>query len=103
MTTAFEWTPEPTLLEKLMTVAKQRGRSPEALVNEAVNLYLDSQLVLEGYRESEPLTLKQRRDVLKLPLEERRRLLQQQAEIMATHYENNTEWQDLQPGDLIEY
>jgi predicted nucleic acid-binding protein len=37
----FNWKPEQTLLEKLITLAHQRGQSPESIVNEAVKLYLE--------------------------------------------------------------
>jgi cell division protein FtsL len=40
---------------------------------------------------------------VKLPLEERRRILAEQAEAMAVHYQQDSEWQELQVGDLIEY
>ena len=54
----------------------------------------------------ESMTLEQRRAFLKLPLAERRRLLSQQAEEAARHYESEQSvrereaWQD---GDIVEY
>jgi hypothetical protein len=51
----------------------------------------------------QPLSLSARRAFLQLPLEERRRILAEQAEAMALHYQQDTEWQELQAGDLIEY
>jgi uncharacterized protein YuzE len=51
----------------------------------------------------QPLSLCDRRAFLQLPLEERRRILGEQAEAMALHYQQDTEWQELQAGDLIEY
>lgn len=50
-----------------------------------------------------PLTLEQRRAFLKLPLEERRRLMEQQALNMINHYQQNTEWQEFLAGDIIDY
>jgi acyl-CoA reductase-like NAD-dependent aldehyde dehydrogenase len=44
-----------------------------------------------------------RREFLKLPLEERRRILAQQAELMLSHYQQDTEWQELETGDLVDY
>ena len=38
----FDWKPEQTLLEKVITLARQRGQSPEAIVTEAVRLYLET-------------------------------------------------------------
>ncbi len=52
------------------------------------------------------LTLEDRRSFLKLPLEERRKRLAEQAEQLAEHYnqdsslEERAEWQG---GDIIEY
>lgn len=43
MDSTFDWKPEQTLLEKLITLARQRGQSPEAIVSEAVRLYLEIQ------------------------------------------------------------
>jgi hypothetical protein len=48
------------------------------------------------------LSIEKRRAFLKLPMVERRRILQDQAENPMTHYQANTKWQDLQVGDLIE-
>ena len=44
-----------------------------------------------------------RREFIKLPIEERRRILAEQAEVMLSHYQEDTEWQELQTGDLIDY
>jgi len=54
----------------------------------------------------ETVTLEQRRAFLKLPLEERRRILSQQAEASATQYEfeqNDPERDTWQGGDIVEY
>ena len=48
-------------------------------------------------------SLSHRRAFLQLPLGERRRILSEQAEAMALHYQQDTEWQELQTGDLIDY
>lgn len=44
-----------------------------------------------------------RREFMKLSLEERRRILAEQAELMLLHYQQNSEWQELQTGDLFDY
>lgn len=49
------------------------------------------------------LSLAQRRAFMQLPLEERRRILAQQAEEMTVPYQQNTEWQEIQAGDIVEY
>ncbi|HBB90132.1 MAG TPA: hypothetical protein DC047_21225 [Blastocatellia bacterium] len=57
-------------------------------------------------RSEAPLTLEQRRAFLGLPLAERRKILYQQAEEAAGHYESNPtveERESWQGGDIVEY
>jgi len=42
------------------------------------------------------------RVLMKLPIEERRRILAEQAEAMLLHYQQNKEWQELQTWDEID-
>jgi len=44
-----------------------------------------------------------RTEFMRLPLEKRRQILAEQAEAMFIHYQQDIEWQELQPGDLIDY
>jgi Zn-dependent peptidase ImmA (M78 family)/DNA-binding XRE family transcriptional regulator len=44
-----------------------------------------------------------RRAFLKLALEERRRILEQQSDQIRKHYEEDESWQSLQGGDVVEY
>jgi hypothetical protein len=44
-----------------------------------------------------------RREFMKLSLEERRRILAEQTERMLLHYQQNKEWQELETGDLLDY
>lgn len=48
-------------------------------------------------------SLVQRRAFMRLSLEERRRLLTQQANEMLAHYQQNTLWQELETGDIVDY
>lgn len=50
-----------------------------------------------------PLSLVERRSFMKLPIEERRRLLAEQAEKLTSYYKMDTEWKDLQGGEPVEY
>ena len=53
-----------------------------------------------------PLTLADRLAFMKLPIEERRRILAEQAEAMIPHYdleENRRERELWQGGDIVEY
>ena len=55
---------------------------------------------------SEPsgsLSLGERRQFLKLPKEERNRILSEQAKEMADFYENDTEWREWEGGPILEY
>ena len=45
-------------------------------------------------------SLSQKRAFLKLPLAERRRLLEQQARAMSAHYEDDPEWRELAVAEL---
>jgi PHD/YefM family antitoxin component YafN of YafNO toxin-antitoxin module len=58
--------------------------------------------VLAEMKARQALTLVERRAFLRLPLEERRRILAQQAETSAAFYEENPEWKEIQGGDLVE-
>ncbi len=44
-----------------------------------------------------------RRAFLRLPLAERRRILQQQADKLAADYDANGEWREWLTGDIVEY
>lgn len=43
MESTFSWKPEPVLLQKLINFADSTGKAPEAIVTEAVKLYLEKQ------------------------------------------------------------
>ena len=49
------------------------------------------------------LSLEQRQDFLKLPMSERRRILESQAQTILNHYQQDSEWQELMAGDIIDY
>ncbi|MBO1069690.1 MAG: hypothetical protein HEQ13_10110 [Dolichospermum sp. DEX189] len=44
-----------------------------------------------------------RRELIKLPIEERQKILAAQSDLMLEHYQQDKEWQELQTGDLIDY
>jgi predicted HTH domain antitoxin len=54
-------------------------------------------------QQEEKFSLEQRRNFLRLPLAERKRILESQSEKMLTHYEQNPEWQELMSGDIVDY
>lgn len=49
------------------------------------------------------LSLEERRAFLKLPPTEKQRILQEQAENLLSHYQEDTEWRELMAGDIVEY
>lgn len=55
MDTTFNWKPESLLLEKLLVVANQQDRSPEAIVTEAVKLYIEKQQLEIKNTQQDPL------------------------------------------------
>ena len=50
-----------------------------------------------------PLSVVERRAFMGLPLEERRRLLAEQAAKLTDHYAQATDWQEVGEGDFVEY
>jgi hypothetical protein len=102
MATVFEWNSETPLLDQVRHLAQQQGRSPDAIITDAVVLYLQNQPETFSDRQNTDLTIEQRRTFMKLPLQERHRMLQAQADAISPHYQQNTEWRELQTGDLIE-
>ena len=65
-------------------------REAERLLNEPLDIPL-------------PRSLIERRAFLELPKEVRRRRLREQAEQMVEYYEQDSEWRELEGGDLVEY
>lgn len=56
MTTALEWKPDPHLLEKITQLAQQRGQSPDLIITEAVQSYLQAQNVhSQAQQNADPL------------------------------------------------
>lgn len=77
-------------------------QTPELLVGQTVEIViLISEATSSDAAEEQIITLKQRQNFLKLPLSERRRILENQAEMMQAHYQENSEWQELIAGDII--
>jgi len=55
-----------------------------------------------GETQTTPLSLAERRAFLMLPLRERRRILAEQADRMAGHYERDAEARELGGGDFVD-
>jgi Zn-dependent peptidase ImmA (M78 family) len=60
-------------------------------------------LVGQKLDEKQSPTSLRRRAFLKLPIEERRRILEEQAAQVQAHYEADDSWRELQEGDIVEH
>ncbi len=69
---------------------------------EVVVLVTEGAVTNSGDR-AQNLSLDQRQAFLKLPIAQRRQILQSQAEAMVDHYQEYSEWQELMSGDIIDY
>ena len=58
-------------------------------------------LLGEAVETKPPLSLIQRKAIMKLPIDERRKLLRAQAERLVKLYQEETEWKALETGDLV--
>lgn len=72
-----------------------------ALGEDLISRKTAENIIGSSLADGEPLSLVERRAFMKLPLEERRRIMAKQAERMAAHYENDREWRKFQGGDFI--
>ena len=65
---------------------------------------MEAETMLGEKINDESLSLVKRRAFMKLPLSERRRLMAEQAEQLAAHYEQDSSWREIEGGDdIIEY
>lgn len=60
-------------------------------------------IIGEPLADGDPFSLIEKRTFMKLPLEERRRIMAEQAGKMASYYEDDTEWREFQKGDFSDY
>lgn len=77
----------------------------ELLQNEGVTEVLSSSFsqTEQSMTEASTFTLDERRHFLEQPLAERRRILAEQADMIYDHYQQDSEWQDLMAGDVVDY
>jgi hypothetical protein len=59
-------------------------------------------MIRKSMKTKEPMSLAERRAFMKLPLADRRKIMARQAKGMATHYEKDVSWKDLETGDIVE-
>ncbi|WP_330205351.1 type II toxin-antitoxin system Phd/YefM family antitoxin [Cyanobacterium sp. Dongsha4] len=87
---------EPVLIEK-------QGRKVAVMLSVEEYQRLSSPPNQSANLDNKDLTLAERLAILKLPPEERAKILRESAEKMLFHYQENQEWQDLSGGDFIDY
>ena len=90
---------------KVLPGNKIEIQDPNLLVGQTVEVII---LVSEATPDSSAIeeqapSLEQRLAFLKLPIAERRRILESQAETVLEHYHQDSEWQELMAGDIINY
>lgn len=90
---------------KVLPGNKLEIQAPSLSVGQTVEVIILVQEVNLPYLpiEEQALSLEQRLAFLKLPLIERRRILERQAETMLDRYQQDSEWQELMSGDIINY
>lgn len=95
------------LTTKVLPGNKIEIQAPDLVEGQTVELVIIipeiNSLNSQDENESESLSLDQRQAFLKLPIEERRRILEAQAEKMISHYQEDSEWKELMAGDIIDY
>ena len=73
-----------------------------ALSEELIEDWEADQLLNDSLTTSSPRSLIERRAFLQLPADLRRNLLREQAKRMASHYKSDSEWREIEGGDLVE-
>lgn len=80
-----------------------RQQVHRALSEELITKTEAEQLLDHVAKPSANRLLSERHEFLKLPKEERERILSEQAEEMADFYEHDTEWREWEGGPIVEY
>ncbi|OSO90257.1 hypothetical protein B7O87_09495 [Cylindrospermopsis raciborskii CENA303] len=80
-------------------------QAPNLTVGQTVEVVILIEKVTSDSSTTEDISpsLKQRLAFLKLPMTERRNILESQADIMLSHYQQDCQWQELMAGDIIDY
>jgi len=89
---------------KVLPGNKIEIQNPNLSVGQTVEVViLVAEVTPSSMIEEQTLSLEQRQNFLKLPMAERRRILESQAEELVQHYQQDSEWQELMAGDIINY
>lgn len=74
-----------------------------AFAEELITKQEAEKLLGESLDDGEPLSFIERRSFMKLSIEERRRIMAEQADKMVAYYEKDSDSKQLQGGDIIDY
>lgn len=91
------------LASQVRKVTKRENISISFFARQAIETKLEQMGKEQTNDKEEELTLQERRSFMELPIEERKRIMEEQAEKIKEHYEQDTEWKELQGGDIVEY
>jgi hypothetical protein len=91
------------LKAKVLPGNKIEIETPNLIVGQTVEVVILIPNDTPDSVEKQSLSLEQRIAFLKLPMAERRRILESQTETMITHYQQDLEWEELMSGDIIDY
>ncbi|MBC8232958.1 ribbon-helix-helix protein, CopG family [bacterium] len=96
----FSITLPVTLARQVREIVKRENISLSFFARQAIEEKLKQ---MNHFSEVQELTLDDRRAFMDLPIEERRKIMAEQAEKMAQYYEQDQKWKELQGGDIVEY
>lgn len=85
---------EPQWLRQTILKAETEGLMSEEEADKILS---------ESVPAPEPSSTQEKRAFMRLPIEERRRILEQQAQDLAEHYSQSGEWRDIEGADFVEY
>ena len=91
----------PELERVIVECAEQQGTTPELYVLDELRTRYLPTMPCTSAEAHNHVTMLARRELLKLPPSERRRMLSEQAEKLKSHYETDTEWRELSEGDIV--
>ena len=89
---------------KVLSGNKLEIQVPSLAVGQTVEvIILVSEVIPSAEFAEQSPSLEERRNFLKLPIAERRKILKSQAVNLVEHYQKDNEWKELMAGDIIDY
>ncbi|MBM3240072.1 ribbon-helix-helix protein, CopG family [Candidatus Poribacteria bacterium] len=91
------------LANQVRKIAKRENISISFFARQAIEEKLKQMEPFFFHENEKKLSLRERRAFMDLPIEERRKIMAEQAEEILFSYEQDSEWKELQRGDIVEY